>query len=469
MINKINLVYEYNSPLGPILPSLNKEDMPELFLSILNDYETIDNQLLKTNKVNYNGIESHYSHFLNLLKEYQQKYIHNPDKVIIEYKHIQDIEDKSNELNVFMIQSCHFYTIEQEISKKYLDLNFISEKTLNLIRDFSNFYIWIVDDKEGSYGFEPEFSKNITSFLNKNKIKREKFIFSNCNNFIDKTINYINSFPVNPYILQGSLDENVDMHGNIKSAPTLYDINNLTDTIRPNKFLCYNRNSSRLHRLLLVSRLLKDDILDESIVSLYENDYFNNHDRDDIFYEFEGLEFSYSDVTWMKKVLKESYPLRLDFNNQQLAAQSDNYLSESQHYLDTYFSLVTETSISSDWCFVTEKCIRPMIGFHPFIVFGNPHTLKTLKSFGFKTFDNIIDESYDNEFDTKKRFEMAYDEVKKLNKLSKEELHRKYYSIIDILKHNKDIIRELAHTDGVVEDIISNLIKCTNKNINFVL
>jgi hypothetical protein len=104
-----------------------------------------------------------------------------------------------------------------------------------------------------------------------------------------------------------------------------------------------------------------------------------------------------------------------------------------------------------------------MIGMHPFIVFGNPHTLKVLKEFGFKTFNKIIDESYDDEFDTNKRFEMAYDEVKKLNNLPKEELHGLYYSIIDILNHNKNLVKKLALTDAVVENMLINLQTCITK------
>ena len=70
--------------------------------------------------------------------------------------------------------------------------------------------------------------------------------------------------------------------------------------------------------------------------------------------------------------------------------QSDNYLSNNQHYLDTYFSIVNETSISNEYCFITEKCIRPMLNYIHFL-FWKSHTLKTLKEFGFKTFDKFID------------------------------------------------------------------------------
>jgi hypothetical protein len=40
---------------------------------------------------------------------------------------------------------------------------------------------------------------------------------------------------------------------------------------------------------------------------------------------------------------------------------------------------------------------------------------------------------------------------------------------MDILEHNKNLIRELAHSDGVIDDTISKLIECTSKNTNFVL
>lgn len=467
-MKKVNLVYEYDSPAGPILPSINKEDMPDLFLSILNNVDTLDNQLVKANKVDYRGVEYHYSHLLNLFSEYIGKYTHNPKKIIIDYLHISEVENKHDVVNVLMIQSCHFYTIEREISKGFLDLNFLSKESIKLLKECNNFYLWIVDDKEGSYEFSPEFSTNILNFIKKHDIKSNKIIFSNCNNFISEKIKYIKSFPINPYILQGTLDENIDMHGNTKSAPTIVDVYNISDRIRPLKFLSYNRNSSRLHRLLLVSKLYKDDILENSKVSLYENEYFDDIEIQNLFYTYEGLDFTYVDVVWMKKTLTEIYPLHLDFNNQQLAAQSDNFLSEKTHYLDTYFSLVTETSISNEWCFITEKCIRPMIGLHPFIVFGNPHTLKILKNYGFKTFDKIIDESYDNEFDSKKRFEMAYSEVKKLNNISKEELHEKYYSILDILTHNKDLVKKLAFEDAVVEDMLVNLKNCINSELKVI-
>ena len=63
---------------------------------------------------------------------------------------------------------------------------------------------------------------------------------------------------------------------------------------------------------------------------------------------------------------------------------------------------------------------------HPFFVVGNPHTLKKLKELGFKTFECIWDESYDNELDLNTRIEKIISEVKKLTNISLEELHEKF-------------------------------------------
>ena len=153
-------------------------------------------------------------------------------------------------------------------------------------------------------------------------------------------------------------------------------------------------------------------------------------------------------------------------NNQ---AQSDNYLSNNQHYLDTYFSIVNETSISNEYCFITEKCIRPMLGINPFLVFGNPHTLKTLKEFGFKTFDKFIDESYDLEFNQRKRFEKVYSEIIRLNGLSNDDVNKIYIQLIPILEHNKNLILEYHNNDGYVRHIIESLQKNVNRNLEQVL
>jgi hypothetical protein len=65
-------------------------------------------------------------------------------------------------------------------------------------------------------------------------------------------------------------------------------------------------------------------------------------------------------------------------------------------YVDTYFSLVTETVCAeSDISFRTEKIAKPLAMGHPFIVAANRGFYRDLRNLGFRTFSSVIDESFD--------------------------------------------------------------------------
>lgn len=64
-------------------------------------------------------------------------------------------------------------------------------------------------------------------------------------------------------------------------------------------------------------------------------------------------------------------------------------------YLDTYFSLVTETVFDYPCSFRTEKIWKPIAIGHPFIVASNYGYYQDLQDIGFKTFSHVIDESFD--------------------------------------------------------------------------
>ena len=64
-------------------------------------------------------------------------------------------------------------------------------------------------------------------------------------------------------------------------------------------------------------------------------------------------------------------------------------------YIDTYFSLVTETVFSGSNSFRTEKIWKPIIIGHPWIAVANTGFYRDLHNMGFMTFNNVIDESFD--------------------------------------------------------------------------
>ena len=64
-------------------------------------------------------------------------------------------------------------------------------------------------------------------------------------------------------------------------------------------------------------------------------------------------------------------------------------------YIDTYFSLVTETVFDYPYTFRTEKIWKPIAIGHPWIVAGNRGYYRDMQQLGFKTFGHLIDESFD--------------------------------------------------------------------------
>jgi hypothetical protein len=67
----------------------------------------------------------------------------------------------------------------------------------------------------------------------------------------------------------------------------------------------------------------------------------------------------------------------------------------TQVYNRTAYTVVAETNTENDWVFFTEKIVKPILARRLFIVLGNRYYLQALRNLGFKTFDSIIDESYD--------------------------------------------------------------------------
>lgn len=129
---------------------------------------------------------------------------------------------------------------------------------------------------------------------------------------------------------------------------------------------------------------------------------------------------------------------------------------------NSYFSLVLEAYYNA--CFIgrlyiTEKSLRPMMWRKPFILIGQPHTLKGLQDMGYKTFHPFIDENYDNEIDNQKRFIKAMIELEKLCNKSLEELKEFNSKVDDILDHNYN------HINNRIKNMENYLLGLGNENI----
>jgi hypothetical protein len=83
-----------------------------------------------------------------------------------------------------------------------------------------------------------------------------------------------------------------------------------------------------------------------------------------------------------------------------------------------------------------EKIGKCLFGRRLFVHFGQAHWMRRLKSFGFETFDSILDETYDTlDIIDVERYAAAFDQVQWLSKQNHPALLQKVKPILD---HNHD-------------------------------
>ena len=109
-----------------------------------------------------------------------------------------------------------------------------------------------------------------------------------------------------------------------------------------------------------------------------------------------------------------------------------------QIYNQSWFSIVAETRYNQN--FFTEKTAKAILAKKLFIIIGAEGALRDLKHLGFKTFDGIIDESYDRELDDYTRWRCAFEQVRFLCSQSPHDIYQK---ILPILEHNQNLMLTL--------------------------
>jgi hypothetical protein len=106
-------------------------------------------------------------------------------------------------------------------------------------------------------------------------------------------------------------------------------------------------------------------------------------------------------------------------------------------YNQTAYSVVAETNHDNHYSFCTEKIVKPILAERLFVVFSGQHYLRNLRSVGFKTFDGIIDETYDSIADNNQRFSLVCEQIKYLINQPQEYILAK---IRHITEHNKQVM-----------------------------
>lgn len=134
----------------------------------------------------------------------------------------------------------------------------------------------------------------------------------------------------------------------------------------------------------------------------------------------------------------DKLPLTLDMEDRPLHIPYMSQTRLMKYYKNTFFSVVTESGFDHHETFITEKVFKAISHKHPFIFCGETHSLQRLQQMGYKTFNNIIDESYDNESDPNKRMLLICREIEKLCKMNETETETFKEQCKPIVEYNFD-------------------------------
>jgi len=394
--------------------------------------------------------------------------------VIIESESIYSIPITDNFIGdidtiyIYPIRVSELFTYSFNMEFKYnINLSIIdciSAKS-KLFIDKSNFYYYIEYGWEGY--FPQDFFHKVYYDLRKNNISANKVIFSTNTQNINKLHSkFLSNFPKETHIK--FTHYNQCLMGKLRdyNESSYKDTNNTfvseeyikNGKSRNKKALILNRRL-RYHRLYLLSNLAYDNLLDDNLVSFDMEMVVNVGFLESIRNLKLQNRYITNDEFFDKTIIGYNQLLKLNKRTLDYDSLDDviglGYESK-ELYENTYFSIVTETLFDDDEWFVSEKTFKPIIQLHPFVIVGSPHTLKYLKSYGFKTFDKWWDESYDEIENSNDRMLAVYDTIQSLIKKSTDEWDIIYNEITETLIHNKNVMLSLNENNSEINKMVLN-------------
>lgn len=153
-----------------------------------------------------------------------------------------------------------------------------------------------------------------------------------------------------------------------------------------------------------------------------------------------------------KKYLNRIPKEKISYDNWGRDQASFNGLMQSRIPLDFYskvnYITVSETLCTENKKHLTEKVFKPIAAGKPFLLVAGRQNLKYLKNYGFKTFDSLWSEEYDNIADPRERIDSIFSLMDTIN-LDKtfkfEEGSAEHQNACDNIKRKLNSF-DLAHT-----------------------
>jgi hypothetical protein len=197
-------------------------------------------------------------------------------------------------------------------------------------------------------------------------------------------------------------------------------------------YSCLNKRI-RPHRVWFYYYLRESGLIPKGLVSMNKFDFHN--------WNWEARELNNETVN---NLLEELPLLVYDKRNDELDDSFYIKRFNPEICLDSYISVVNEAQCgdSDNTVFISEKTFKPIATHHPFIIVGNRWSIKKMKELGYKTFDEYIDQSYDD-LPTHERLQMIIESIRKIDNI--EDKNEWFMKLRDDVEHNyKNLISKIT-------------------------
>jgi hypothetical protein len=220
-----------------------------------------------------------------------------------------------------------------------------------------------------------------------------------------------------------------------------------SDVNRKFNFLCFNR-VPKAHRLSFLAKLAKENVIGDIDWSMlfspneFPHFYGENIDGKNNFeLQYFSRYFERKELSEYERELKYFFVTKKKTIYEPDSKNIFEYFGDTktthfkQSYDNSYCSLVTETSFENNEEHITEKSFKPFINLHLGIFLAPYKHLERLREYGFKTFNELWDESYDDILYPRDRLNRVVSLTKELNESGN--LRELYYKAKDILEYNQ--------------------------------
>lgn len=192
----------------------------------------------------------------------------------------------------------------------------------------------------------------------------------------------------------------------------------------PNRIVAGKRD----HRVLFLYNVFKHH-LENNYISAPRVCPYENVDISQIAQKYNNI---YPDI---EQVFNSASLPRL-FDGEETQIMTSCWLGNYTEAQDSLVYVPTETVYFGRRLHITEKTFKAIALEMPFVLIAPAHSLEYMRSYGFRTFDGIFDESYDLEEDDFRRIEKVTQLLSDLNSLSIAERQQIHQACLPIVQHN---------------------------------